>query len=101
MQGKVHSIEAEQPSERKLGQSYFDCFVMNPDGQGVRVRVVSSSDQLPRLEKDDEIIIRNCKINSNSEALHADLSDLCEIGVLGRPVSGYPEDLVDMVVWRQ
>ena len=101
VQGCLHSLEVAQASERTMGQSYFDCFLQNRTGQGVRVRIVAYDDLLPQLEEGQEIILRNAKINTGSEALHADLGDLSELEVLGNPSTDYPANLTSMVVWQQ
>ena len=100
VQGCIHSLEMPQPSERKLGQTYCDCFLQNQAGQAVKVRMVTCNAPLRLLQERQVIIVQNGKVNSTSETLHADMDDLCEVQVLDVAGSEYPAELTGMITWQ-
>ena len=100
VQGCIHSLEMPQASERKLGQTYCDCFLQNQAGQAVKVRMVACNTPMPLLQERQEIIVQNGKVNSTSETLYADMDDLCDVQVLDAAGSEYPAELTGMIVWH-
>ena len=100
VQGCIHSLEMPQASERKLGQTYCDCFLQNQAGQPVKGRMVACNTPMPLLQERQEIIVQNGKVHSTSETLYADMDDLCDVQVLDAAGSEYPAELSGMIVWH-
>ena len=80
-------------SDRKVGQSVVDFFLQNMSGQGVRVTLVATSEDLPTFNVGDELLVRNIKVNNSGEQLYADLDDMTEVEVLEQPLGSYPVGL--------
>ena len=100
VEGCIHSIEKPQPSERKQGQTYCDCFLQNQAGQAVKLRMVACFAPLPLLLERQVVIVQNGKVNSTSETLYADVDDLCEVQVLDVAGREYPVELTGMITWH-
>ena len=99
VKGCIHSIDMPQVSERKAGQSFCDCFLQNQTGQAVKLRICTCNTAMPLLHERQEIVVQNCKVNSSSETLYADLDDLCS-QLLDIAGTQYPTQLSGMIVWH-
>ena len=88
VQGRVHEIQEPMASDRKVGQSVVDFFLRNMRGQGVRVKLVANSEDLPTFNVGDELLLRNIKVNDSGEQLYADLEDMTEGQSLGATTLG-------------
>ena len=85
VQGRVHEIQDPMASDHKVGQRSLDFFLQNIRGQGVRVKLVASSEELRTFNVGDELLLQNIKVNSGGEQLYADLDDVVEVVLLEEP----------------
>ena len=100
LQGCVHSLDIPQASERRSGQSFCELLLQNEAGQAVKVKMVACHVPLPVLQERQKISVLNCKVNSATETLYADMDDLCEVQIKGMSGSSYPGELKGMVTWQ-
>ena len=70
-------------------------------GQGVRVNLVATSEDLPTFNVGDEVFQRNIKVNNSGEQLYADLDDTTEVEVLEQSLGFYPVGLTGTITWHQ
>ena len=64
LRGVVHSSDEPEESDRYPGKSVFELLLSDSRNQGVRVRVVGFSNQMPEIEKGREAVLRNAKVYS-------------------------------------
>ena len=62
LRGVVHSSDEPEESDRYPGKSVFELLLSDSRNQGVRVRVVGFSNQMPEIEKGREAVLRNAKV---------------------------------------
>ena len=101
--GCIRELQEPLPSERNTGQCYVDFFLQSPRGSGVAVRVAGSSAEMPPLEEDQEVFLKNFKVNADKEQLYGDLADMSDIGVWTGEGMGalYPSAVSQTITWQQ
>ena len=101
--GCIRDLQEPLPSERHTGQCYVDFFLQNRRGSGVPVRVAAGAAEMPDLEEDKEVFLKNFKVNADKEQLYgdlADLSDICRCSGAGMEAL-YPVAVNQTVTWQR
>ena len=101
--GCIRDLQEPLPSERHTGQCYVDFFLISRRGSGVAVRVAGGSAEMPYLEEDKEVFLKNFKVNADKEQLYgdlADLSDLCLSSGVGMGAL-YPVEVSQTITWQR
>ena len=101
--GCIRELQQPLPSERNTGQCYVDFFLLNPHGSGVPVRVAGGSAEMPSLEEDNEVFLKNFKVNSDKEQLYGDLADLSDLCLSSGAGMGalYPVAVSQTITWQR
>jgi hypothetical protein len=101
--GCIRELQEALPSERTAGQCYVDFFLVNPRGSGVAVRVAGRSAEMPPLEQDKEVFLKNFKVNADKEQLYGDLADMSDLCVWSGASMGalYPFAVSQTITWQR
>ena len=62
VRGVVHSSDEPEESDRYPGKSYTDFLLRDVRKQGIRLRVVESSNHMPMIEKNQVAVLRDAKV---------------------------------------
>ena len=98
--GCIRELQEPLPSERVTGQCYVDFFLQSPRGSGVAVRVSGAVAEMPLLEEDKEVFLKNFKVNADKEQLYGDLADLSDL-CLGTMGTLYPVEVKQTITWQR
>ena len=101
--GCIRELQEPLPSERHTGQCYVDFFLQSPRGSGVAVRVAGGSAEMPSLEEDKEVFLKNFKVNADKEQLYGDLADLSDLCLWSGAGMGalYPVAVSQTITWQR
>ena len=101
--GCIRELQEPLPSERHTGQCYVDFFLQSRRGSGLPVRVAAVSAEMPDLEEEQEVFLKNFKVNADKEQLYGDLADLSDVCLWsGTGVSAlYPVAVTQTITWQR
>ena len=101
--GCIRDLQEPLPSERHTGQCYVDFFLQNRRGSGVPVRVAAGSAEMPDLEEDKEVFLKNFKVNADKEQLYGDLADVSDLCLWSGAGMGalYPVAVSQTITWQR
>ena len=77
VQGIIHETDVIEASSTYPDKSYLDFSIRDARNQGLKIRLVSFDNEMPKVEIGRKVTVRNAKINCSTETLYADLNDLC------------------------
>ena len=101
--GCIRELQEPLPSERNTGQLDVAFFLRSPGGAGVAVRVAGGAAELPCLEEDKQVFLKNFKVNADKEQLYGDLADLSDLCIWPGAGMGalYPVAVTQTVTWQR
>ena len=67
------------------------------------VRVAGSPSEMPPLEEDQEVFLKNFKVNADKEQLYGDLADLSDVSLGSGAAMGalYPVAVTQTITWQR
>ena len=98
--GCIRELQEPLPSERVTGQFYVDFFLQSLRGSAVAVRVSGGLSEMPLLEEDKEVFLKNFKVNADKEQLYGDLADLSDL-CFGTDGTLYPVEVRQTITWQR
>ena len=79
VQSIIHETDMIEASSKHPEKSYLDFSIRDGRNQGLKIRMVSFDNEMPKVETGRKVMVRNAKINSGAETLYADLDDMCSV----------------------
>ena len=99
VQGIIHETDTIEASSKHPEKSYLDFSIRDARNQGLKIRLVSFDNEMPKVETGRKVTVRNAKINCGTETLYADLDDLCMLEMGDKVSSSESRQQMQMVRW--
>ena len=99
VQGIIHETDTIEASSKHPEKSYLDFSIRDARNQGLKIRLVSFDNEMPKVETGRRVTVRNAKINCGTETLYADLDDLCSLEMGEKFTISEARQRMQMVRW--